>query len=60
MRRNFAGSPIMKDEIRATIRKMKRGKATGPDRVLVKILKALEDYGIDKIANYSKKSLTQV
>ena len=50
MKRNFAGPPIIKDEIRATIRKMKRGKATGSDRVSVKILKALEDYEINKIA----------
>ena len=31
MKRNFAGSPFMKHEIRAAIRKMKLGKATGQD-----------------------------
>ena len=35
MKHNFAGLPIMKDEIRAAIRKMKLklGKATGPDGI---------------------------
>ena len=35
MKHNFAGSPIMKDDIWAAIRKMKLGKATGPDNVPV-------------------------
>ena len=35
----------LKDDIRAAIRKMKLGKATGP----VELVAALEDYGIDKI-----------
>ncbi|GFR69145.1 RNA-directed DNA polymerase from mobile element jockey-like [Elysia marginata] len=30
MKRNFAGPPTLKDEVRAAIRKMKSGKATGP------------------------------
>ena len=29
--------------------KMKLGKATGPDRILVVLVEALENYGIDKI-----------
>ena len=43
---NFAGSPIMKDEIRAAIRKMKLGNATGPDNISVEFLEALKDYEI--------------
>ena len=31
MKHNFAGPPIMKDEIRVPIKKMKLGKATSPD-----------------------------
>ena len=31
MKHNFAGPPIVKDEIRATIRNMKSGKALGLD-----------------------------
>ncbi|GFN96473.1 RNA-directed DNA polymerase from mobile element jockey-like [Plakobranchus ocellatus] len=30
MKNNFAGSPIMKEEVETAIKKMKRGKATGP------------------------------
>ena len=41
--------PITKDEIRAAIRKIKSGKATGPDNISVELLEALEDYGTDKI-----------
>ena len=48
-RSNEAGPPIMKDEIRAAIRRMKLGKATGPGSISVELLEALEDYGIDKI-----------
>ena len=44
MRRNFAGPPIVKDEIRATKRKMKLGKATVPDSISVELLEALQDY----------------
>ena len=34
---------------------MKLGKATGPDSISVELLKALEDYGIDKIATLLTK-----
>ena len=49
MKQNFAGPPTMKNEIVAAMRKMKSGKATGPDSISVELLEALEDYGIDKI-----------
>ena len=39
----------MKDALRAAIRKMKFGKATGPDSISVELLEALEDYGIHEI-----------
>ena len=39
----------MKDKIRAALRKMKLGKAIGPDSMSVELLEALEDYEIDKI-----------
>ena len=54
MKRNFAGSPIMKDNIGAAVRKMKTGKATGPDSISVKLLEALE-YRIDKITTLLKE-----
>ncbi|GFS01962.1 LINE-1 retrotransposable element ORF2 protein [Elysia marginata] len=51
MKRNFAGPPILKDEVRAAIRKMKSGKATGPDKISEELIEALEDYGIEKTTN---------
>ncbi|GFS23132.1 LINE-1 retrotransposable element ORF2 protein [Elysia marginata] len=51
MKRNFAGPPILKDEVRAAIRKMKSGKATGADKISVELIEALEDYGIEKNTN---------
>ena len=55
MKGNFAGPPIMKDEIWAAIRKMKLGKATGPDSISVELIEAREDYGIDKITTLLHK-----
>ena len=49
MKKNFAGPPIMKDEVREAIRKMKTGKATGPDGLSIKLIEALEEYGIEKV-----------
>ncbi|GFS20164.1 LINE-1 retrotransposable element ORF2 protein [Elysia marginata] len=51
MKRNFAGPPIIKDEVRAAIRKMKAGKATGPDGVAVEMIEALEEYGVEKLTS---------
>ena len=45
----------MKDEIWATIRKMKLGKTTGPDSISVELLEALEDNGADKIITLLNK-----
>ena len=52
---NFAGPPIMKDEIRAAMRKMKLRKATGPDNIYLQILEILGDYGVDKITTLVNK-----
>ncbi|GFS21672.1 RNA-directed DNA polymerase from mobile element jockey-like [Elysia marginata] len=51
MKRNFAGPPIMKDEVRAAIRKMIADKATGPDGVAVEMIEALEEYGVEKLTS---------
>ena len=42
-------------EIRAAIRKMKLGKATGPGSISVELLEALEDFEIDKITTLLNK-----
>ncbi|GFO09043.1 RNA-directed DNA polymerase from mobile element jockey-like [Plakobranchus ocellatus] len=48
MKNNFAGPSIMKEEIETAIKKMKHGKATGPDNISVELIEALEDFGIGK------------
>ena len=45
----------MKDEIQAAVRKMKLGKATGPDSIPVEPKEVIEDYGIDKITTLLNK-----
>ena len=40
MKKNFAGPPIMKDEVREAMRKMKTGKATGPDGLSIQLIEA--------------------
>ena len=47
---------IMKDEVRAAMKKMKYGKATGLDNITIETSDALEDWEIDFIAN----SLNQI
>ena len=49
MKKNFAGPPIMKDEVREAMRKMKTGKATGPDGLSIELIEALKEYGIEKV-----------
>ncbi|GFS03554.1 hypothetical protein ElyMa_004635000 [Elysia marginata] len=51
MKGNFAGPPILKDEVRTAtcIWKMKNGKATGPDNIAAEQIKALDEFGINKI-----------
>ena len=57
MKCNFAGPSIVKNEIRATIRKLKSSKATDTDSISVELLEALGDYGFDKIATLLNKIL---
>ncbi|GFR75502.1 RNA-directed DNA polymerase from mobile element jockey-like [Elysia marginata] len=49
MKGNFAGPPILKDEVRTAIWKMKNGKATGPDNIAAEQIKALDEFDINKI-----------
>ena len=50
LKRNFDGPFIMKNDIRAAIREMKISKATGLQTISVKLSKAFECNGIQKIA----------
>ncbi|GFO04846.1 craniofacial development protein 2 [Plakobranchus ocellatus] len=51
MKNNFAGPPIMKEEVETAIKKMKHVKATGPDNISVELIEALEDFGIGKVTD---------
>ena len=50
MKGNFAGPPIMKGEIRASMRMKILDKAICPGNIPAKLLEALGDYVIDRIA----------
>lgn len=41
------GPPIMKDEVRQSIKSMKSHKATGPDGILVEMIQSLDELGVD-------------
>ncbi|GFO44211.1 RNA-directed DNA polymerase from mobile element jockey-like [Plakobranchus ocellatus] len=45
--KNIEGPTILKEEVEAAIKKMKNGKATGPDNIPVEIIEALDNLGID-------------
>lgn len=45
------GPPITKVEVRVALKKIKNGKAVGPDGVAREMTEALEDYGIEKVCN---------
>ena len=42
----LSGLPIMKDEIRAALKAMKKGKAAGEDGLVVEMIEAAEEFGI--------------
>ncbi|GFO46727.1 hypothetical protein PoB_007323200 [Plakobranchus ocellatus] len=45
----------MKEEVEIAIKKMKHGKATGPDNISVELIEALEDFGIGKVTHLLNK-----
>ena len=47
IKKNLEGPCILKEEVKAALKKMKNGKATGPDNIPIEIVTALEDLGID-------------
>ena len=46
IKRDMDGPPILKEEVSATIRKMKHGKAVGPDNIPIEVFAVQEDIGI--------------
>ena len=49
IKKDIEGLPILKQEVEAAIKKMKNGKATGPDNIPVEIIVALDDLGIEAV-----------
>ena len=47
IKKDMGGPPILKEEVSAAIRKMKHGKAVGPDNIPIEVFAVLEDIGID-------------
>ena len=47
IKKNIEGPCILKEEVQRALKKMKSGKATGPDNIPVEIITVLEDLGID-------------
>ena len=46
---NSDGPPILRNEVENALRKMKNGKAAGSDEITAEMLKALGDFGINKL-----------
>ena len=47
IKKDMDGPPILKEGVCAAIRKMKHGKAVGPDNIPIEVFSVLEDIGID-------------
>ena len=57
MKKDMDGPPILKEEVSAAIRKMKHGKAVGPDNIPIEVFAVLEDIGIDFLPKDLAKSV---
>jgi hypothetical protein len=49
------GPRILKSEVRSAIKMMRRNKAAGPDGIVVEMIEALEEYGIDRLTDIINK-----
>src|SRR5688572_27679911 len=49
IRKDIEGPEILKDEVRFTIKQMKRKKACGPDNIFAELLQATEEFSVEKI-----------
>ena len=51
IRKTFEGPPILEEEVMQAMKKMKTGKAAGPDEITIELLEPLEGIGISVITN---------
>src|SRR5215469_3776404 len=52
---NWEGPPILKEEVEDAMNKMKFGKAVGNDGIALEMLKALENFAVEKITTLANK-----
>ena len=48
---NDRGPPILKEEVQKALKNFQLGKAPGNDGITTEMLKALEDFGVDKLTD---------
>ena len=49
------GPNILKSEVRTAIKMMQKNKAAGPDGVVIEMIEALEEYGVEKLTEIINK-----
>ena len=55
---NQEGPPLLKDEVRQALKKMKNGKAPGPDKICIEMITSLEEFGLDLITSFLNRIYT--
>ena len=49
------GPNILKSKVRTAIKMMRKNKAAGPDGVVIEMIEALEEYGVEKLTEIINK-----
>ena len=49
------GPNILRSEVRTVIKMMRKNKAAGPDGVVIEMIEALEEYGVEKLTEIINK-----
>ena len=49
--KSIEGHKILETEIRAAVKKMKRRKAAGPDGIVIEMMDALKDFGVELLTD---------
>src|SRR5438132_9803421 len=57
IRKDIEGTEILKDEVRFSIKQMKRNKACGPDNIYAELLQATDEFSVDKITDIANDTM---